>query len=227
MKELDLEDFSTYNRLKQESRKQLEGEDPEQKLQEIEKFYQEKISALEQNYKELLNKVTKESYEQGFNDATQKLQKEFEQKLQEIQQELQKQQEEKIKQLQEQYLNFEKTYQEQYKNYLHRFSDIVVDSMGEILEFLYIDKRNSAYVQNVINKLIEDFNNYIPLSIKVSKEMYPAIKDRFSNVEVQASPELENNEFVIEFQDFKVENRIKDKLTAIKDEIKRETKKLT
>ncbi|NPA03899.1 MAG: hypothetical protein GXO61_03465 [Epsilonproteobacteria bacterium] len=226
MRELDLEDFSTFNRLKRES-KQLAGEDPQKRIEELERFYQEKIAALERDYKELLSKVTKESYEQGFNDAKEKLQEEFEQKLVQLQQELEKQKQEEVKELQERYLNFEKKFQEQYKNYLHRFSDIVTDSMGEILEFLYIDKRNSKYVENIINRLIEDFNNHLPLSIKVSKEMYPAIKERFQNVNVEVNPELENNEFIIEFQEFKVENRIKDKLTAIKDEIKRETKKLT
>ncbi len=75
--------------------------------------------------------------------------------------------------------------------------------------------------------MLDDFSNYMPLDIIVSKKMYEDVKDRFKNVSVKKSNELKNNEFVIEFHDFKIENRIKEKLDAIKGRIKRETKKLT
>ena len=227
---LELDDFSTIEAIqkKKESIKTDAKEgNIEQKIQELESFYQEKIEQLEKDYKELLNKVSKESYEQGFSDARQKLQKDLEETIAQIQQELNQQKEKEIAQIQDKYLSFGKEFEEKYKLFIHRFTDIFLDHVAEILEFLFIDKRNTQTISGVIEKLLDDFSNYMPLHIMVSEKMYEEIKDRFKNVSVKKSGELKNNEFVIEFHDFKIENRIKEKLDVIKDEIKRETKKLT
>ncbi len=227
---LELDDFSTFDAIQKGSESIKSGikeENLEQKIQEIESFYQEKIEQMEKDYKELLNKVSKESYEQGFSDARQKLQKELEDKIAQIQQELARQKEGEIAQLQKKYLNFEQEFAEKYNLFLTRFTDILLDNVAEILEFLFIDKKNAKTISEAIEKLLDDFSNYMPLDIIVSKKMYEDVKDRFKNVSVKKSNELKNNEFVIEFHDFKIENRIKEKLDVIKDEIKRETKKLT
>ncbi len=226
---IELEDFSMLSEIEKKSRsvKEEAGEDLAKKIQELEEEYKKKLIQKENEYKELLSKVSKESYEQGFADASKKLQKEFEEKFQQIKEEFQRQKEEELQTLRKEFLDFEKEYEERYRLYLMRFTDIVIDSMGEILEFLYIDKSNTPKVIEAMERLIEDFNNYLPLSIRVSEHLYEDIKSRFQNVEVHQDSELKNNEFVIEFHDFKIENRIKEKLGVIKDEIKRETKKLT
>ena len=226
---LELEDFSTLNEIKKKSEeiKEEAGVEEAKKIEQLENYYQSKIAQLENEYKELLSKVSKESYEQGFADASQKLQKEFEEKLANVTEGLERKKAQEIAHLQEKYLDFEHEFEEKYRVYLMRFTDIVTDSMGEILEFLYIDQNNTPKVVEAMQRLIEDFSNYLPLSIKVSSQMYDEIAQRFKNVEIRQEEELKNNEFVIEFHDFKIENRIKEKLDVIKDEIKRETKKLT
>ncbi|BCD68385.1 hypothetical protein [Nitratiruptor sp. YY09-18] len=221
---LDLDDFSVFH---EPDPKKDDKNIDHKSAQEVERYYQEKILQLEQEYKELLNKVSKESYDQGFEDASNSLKKEFEQKLQEFQKSMQEQKEKELAQLQEKYLGFEKEYEEKYNNFLMKFSDIVLDSTEEILEFLFIDESNTPTVQSAIAKLLEDFHNFMPLSISVSKGLYKPIKKRFQNVEIKQDDELKDNEFVIEFHDFKIENRIKEKIGVIKDEIKREIKKLT
>ncbi len=226
---LELDDFTTFEQI--EKNKELQGcsdnQNFEEKLRELEHFYQHRIEQLEKEYKELLAKVSKESYEQGFNDAEQKFHKLLETKLQEMQGRLKEEKEKEIRELQSKYLDFEKEFEEKYNLFLQRFIDIVLDNVNEILEFLFIDKKNSQSVTEAIEKLLEDFNNYMPLNIIVSQEMYEDMKERFKTVQIKKSDELANNEFIIEFHDFKIENKIHEKLQVIKDEIKRETKKLT
>ncbi len=221
---LDLDDFSMLHEIEQEKSEQ---EEKTLNKEEIERFYQEKIAKLENQYKELISKVSKESYEQGFSDAKLQMQKELEERVGKIAQDLEKRKNEEVAKLQENYLSFEETFEKRYNQFLQKFTDIVVDSLTEVLEFLYIDTKNGPKVQEALQKLVEDFSNYLPLRILVSKKMYQDIKKRFSHIEVKKSEELQNNEFIIEFHDFKIENKIKEKLSVIKDEIKRETKKLT
>ncbi len=223
---LELDDFSTLNGC-EEKKEGEEVKEQSQELQELEHLYQEKIAQLERKYKELLTKVSKESYEQGFADASSKFQKEMEEKITQIRQELTLQKQQELEELKEQYINFEEEYNKKYTHYLFKFTDIVVDSIGEVLEFLFIDKANTKTVKRALEKLLEDFSNYLPLSIQVNHHLYKEIKEKFTNSEIKKNEELQNNEFIIEFHDFKIENRIKEKLSVIKDEIKRETKKLT
>ncbi len=225
---LDLDDFSTFGEIGKKSESiKLSDQDESKKIEELEQFYQEKIAQLENQYKELLNKVSKESYEQGFTDASQKLQTQMQQEIKQIQKELKEQKDKELEAMKEHYIRFEDDFGQKYQLYLGRFTDIVVDSIGEILEFLFIDKSNTKTVKEALDKLLEDFSNYLPLSIQVGKHLYKDIKEKFHTLEVKRNDELQNNEFIIEFHDFKIENRLKEKLSVIKDEIKRETKKLT
>ena len=225
---LELEDFSTLNQIQQIKEEIKEQKiDEAAKIEQLRDFYEKKIQQIENHYKELLAKVSKESYEQGFSDAK----NEYEQKLKEaieetiVQKEAEKEQ--ALAEVKSTMLNIEESLKSNYKEYLGKFTDIIVDSISEILEFLYIDKSNVKIVKEAIDKLLEDFNNFLPLSIQVPPSLYEEIKKKFNSVEVKRNKELSSNEFVIEFHDFKIENRIKEKLSVIKDEIKRETKKLT
>ena len=224
---LELDDFSAFdeaNRKKSEIEQNGEGENA---AEELEKFYQERISQLEKEYKELLGKVSKESYEQGFQDASAKYETVLKSEIERVTNELEKRKKAEIEEVKGSLLNIEEEFKKRYKEYVNRFTDIVIDSVSEILEFLYIDKSNSKKVQQAIEKLLEDFNNFLPLTLQVAPNMAEDVKKKFSTVVVKKNKELKNNEFVIEFHDFKIENRIKEKLGVIKDEIKRETKKLT
>ena len=228
---LELDDFSLLSTMQQEKQEARDNDEKQEDLQakiaEVERFYQNKILEIEQNYKELLNKVAKESYDQGFQDASakyeQKLQQDIAQKQEELQQQLQAEREIFANRL----AQFEQELFKKYNMYMTKFSDIILDAIEEILEFLFIDPHNTKYVQESIKKLLEDFHNYMPLTISASDELYNIIKDRFDHVKIKENSELKNNEFSIEFHDFKIENKVQEKMAVIKDEIKREIKKLT
>jgi len=225
---LELEDFSTLQQINQK-KEEIQSQDlsDRQKIEELERFYQERIQQMENEYKELLAKVSKESYEQGFNDAKARYEEELQAKIAEVAAQKEAEKEEALSQVKSTLLNIEESLKSQYKSYLGKFTDIVVDSISEILEFLYIDKRNTPVVEEAIHKLLEDFGNFLPLTIQVPPHIYEETRRKFQTVEVKRNEELADNEFVIEFHDFKIENRIREKLSVIKDEIKRETKKLT
>ncbi len=225
---LELDDFSTFEEVKKESaslKTSLEPQDQD-KIAQIEQFYQAKMEELEKHYKELINNISEQSYEQGFNDAAKKLQRQIEEEHKKREKELEEQKHQEIMQLQKRYQELEEKLEEKHKLFLNRFADIFLDNVAEVLEFLFIDKHNTPTIYNAIKNLLNDFSNYMPLNVVVSDQLYEEIKDLFKGVEVKKSKELANNEFSIEFSDFKIENRIKEKLDVIKDEIKRETKKL-
>lgn len=225
---LELEDFTNISQIREEKEKiEQENVSDEEKIAQLQDFYEERIANLEKEYKELLAKVSKESYEQGFSDAKAKYEELMHAELQKLAEQKELEKERALQEVKSTMLNIEEELTTRYRDYLGRFTDIVVDSISEILEFLYIDKNNSPIVEEAIDKLLEDFNNFLPLTIQVPPHLYEETKKKFSAVNVKKNKELANNEFVIEFHDFKIENRIKEKLSVIKDEIKRETKKLT
>ncbi len=215
---LDLEDFnnilSVKEQLKQDSTKE-----------ELEKKYIEEIQRLKQEYENKLKEETQKAYQQGYNDALQKadtvLRKEYEEKLQAILQEKDKEIENLLNNLK----NLENSIKEKQKRYFESVREILVDSLAEILEFLYIDVDNYDRVIKAIENILLEFKEETKVEIQVSENLYPLLKDRFSFV--KSNPELEHDDFIIDFGDFQIENRVKEKLKIIKDEIKREIKKLT
>ncbi|MRI83762.1 MAG: hypothetical protein C6I00_05005 [Nitratiruptor sp.] len=223
---LDLEDFSSLPQ-EEPNQKEQGSQEEEQKLLQLQEECEQRVRQLENEYKELLGKVGKESYEQGFRDAQEKYQELLQQEIERISQEKEAEKEAALSQIQSSLHDVEEELQRRYREYLNKFTDIIVDSLGEILDFLYIDKRNSPIIQGAMEKLLEDFHNFLPLTIQVSPQLYHQLQEKFSGVSIKENPELEEHDFIIEFHDFKIENRIKEKLGVIKDEIKRETKKLT
>ena len=229
---LELDDFSLLTTIQQEQKggsqkKEHNKESQEEKIAQLEQFYQNKILELEQHYKELLNKVAKESYDQGFQDASAKYEQQLQEQLQKLQEEFQSKIDQEKEHFVQNLATFEEKLLQKYNHYIMKFSDIVLDAMEEILAFLFVDPHNTKYVQEAIKRLLEDFHNYMPLTIHASGELYEMIKDRFEHIRVKKSSELKDNEFSIEFHDFKIENKIFEKMAVIKDEIKREIKKLT
>ncbi len=224
---LDLEDFSTFSEVNQKKEEIKNGAQADEVTKELERFYENKISELEKEYKELLAKVSKESYEQGFQDASAKYEVKLKDELKRAKEEFEEQKSKELAELKGAMLNIEDELKSGYKEFIGKFTDIVTDSISEILEFLYIDDSNGKKVQKAIEKLLEDFSNFLPLTLQVAPNMAEDVKKKFSTVVVKKNKELKNNEFIIEFHDFKIENRIKEKLGVVKDEIKRETKKLT
>ncbi|MRJ02207.1 MAG: hypothetical protein GXO19_04060 [Epsilonproteobacteria bacterium] len=225
---LELDDFSTLHKVREgeEQKEEGKGENNEELLK-LQEAYEKRIEELEREYKELLSKVGKESYEQGYRDAEKRYEELLKEEIERIVEQKEAEKEAAIEQVRSTMLNIEDELRRHYREYLGRFTDIVVDSIGEILDFLYIDKSNVPIVEEAIEKLLSDFKSFMPFGIIVSPELYEETREKFSDLPVKVDPELHGNDFVIEFHDFKIENKVSEKLPVIKDEIKRETKKLT
>jgi len=197
----------------------------EKSPKEIEQFYQEKILELEKNYQETIEEIKKEFFRKGYIEASKEKELEFSKKLEEIKKSFLEEKNQDLEELEKKYRYIEKELKQKLEEYLNRLSDILLDNLDEILEFLYIKESNSEVIQNAITQTILEFKESLPLEIKVSDSLYKDVKNSFSNIKIEVDESLKDGDFIIEFYDFKLENRFKEKIEVLKDEIKRETKK--
>ncbi len=221
---LNLDDFGKLkdiNILK--SRKNQEEITPK----EVEEFYQEKILELEENYRKKLEETKKEYFEKGFKEAVKKKDEEFQNILKDLKEKVEKEKEQEINNISQKYRYIEKDLKEKIDQYLTDLSNILLDNLEEILEFLYIQNSNKDIIKDAITQTILEFKESIPIEIKVSPTIYDEINKSFTNIKIEKDDNLKNGDYVIEFYDFKLENRFKEKIEVLKDEIKRETKKFT
>lgn len=194
---------------------------------EVEEFYQEKILELEQNFKKSLEKTKEEYYKKGFSEASKQKDDEYRQKFEELKKEFLKQKEKDLEKLNEKYIYIEKEIKQKLDSYLSNLSNILLDNLEEILEFLYIQESNKEIIENAVIQIISEFKESLPLDIKVSSSIFESIKKSFPSIKVEKDESLKEGDFIIEFYDFKLENRLKEKIEVLKDEIKREIKKFT
>lgn len=198
-----------------------------------EEEYLNKIKALKeeiQNLKVNLIKEKEAAYQQGFSDGKvegYKLAKEeYDNLIKKLGEEKDRQTKEILKdylhKIEENIENIKKNYQ----NILLQTSEILSDSITEILEFLYLSEEKKDLVYNQIIELLEEFFVYQQVYIKVGNKELAEIF-RAKNFEVEIDPNLKGLDFIVDFREFKIENRIEEKLRIIKDEIKREIKKLS
>jgi len=223
-KMIDLDDFGKLkdiNILK--SKKNQDEITPK----EVEEFYQEKILELEQNFKNIIEKTKDEYYKKGFLEASKIKDKEYLKKIEEIKKEFLQEREKDLENLSKRYQFIEKEIREKLENYLNSLSNILLDNLEEILEYLYIQKSNSEIIKEAIFQIIAEFKENLPLEIKVSSSIFEEIKKSFPSIKIEKDTKLKEGDFIIEFYDFKLENRLKEKIEVLKDEIKRETKKFT
>ncbi len=222
---LELDDFTTIDKLEKKSEKlKQQGK---KSIEEIEAFYQQKIAQLERHYQELLHQEAQKAYRQGFEEAKAECQQECQERLEALEQKLNEKKERELVQIKTHYEELEKELHWRYTLFISQVSDIIAESLGEILEFLFVDSSNIASIKEAIDKLLEEFGHFVPIAIEANGQLYEELKKRFNTIEVKRNETLNANEFIIEFDNFKIENRIKEKIGVIKDEIKREIKKLT
>lgn len=195
--------------------------------------YIDKIADLEReirNLKTILEEEKKiafeEGYRKGIEDGFEKSKEEFEKKLIELEDRAKKQTKDTL----EQYLskideNLDYI-KKKYKSLLDGTIEIISDSIEEIIEFLYIENKFSELVIHQISSLVEEFYEYPQPVIRVSNDILAEIF-RKKGFEVLVDEHLNGLDFVIDFKEFKIESKIEEKIRIIKDEIKREIKKLS
>ena len=222
---LELDDFTTIDKLEKKSEELKE--EGKKAVEEIEAFYQQKIAQMERHYQELLRQETQKAYQQGFEEAKAECQQECQERLGTLEQQLNEKKKQELAQIKAQYEELEKELHWRYTLFITQVSDIIAESLGEILEFLFVDDSNIGTIKEAIDKLLEEFGHFVPVAIEANGQLYEELKKRFETIEIKRNETLNANEFIIEFDNFRIENRIKEKIGVIKDEIKREIKKLT
>jgi len=222
---LELTDFgkllqqSTDKHLEDENYKSLEAENILLK-QQIEEL------------KQKLEEVKEISFKEGYQKATQELTELYEKQKQEFYQHLESEFESKLKQSLESYsesLNkISLAINDSLKQILDKINELITDSLEDILNFILLNYHDPKALKESISSLIEELEPYKLMRIKVgSHQLEEILKKSLPNVEIIYDETLELNDFRVEFEFIKVENNTKEKLQLVKDEIKREIKKLS
>ncbi len=221
---LNLDDFG---KLKDINVLKSKSSEEDKTPKEIEKYYQEKILQLQREYEELVKKVEAEAFEKGYEKGLSVAKEEFEKRLLQESERIKSEYEKSLAEISNRYSDIKSALERKSEEYLHRLSEILLDNLSEMFEFLYIKECNIEEIKDAITKTIEEFKEALPMQIRVSKSLFEHVKGAFANIKVVLDENLKEGDFVIEFYEFKLENSIKEKLEVLKDEIKRETKKFT
>ena len=222
---LNLTDFTQLKNIS----KNLEEKENNDNLLEKE------IEALKNQINQLLKQieVEKESaYKKGFEDATKSLEEKYknilEQKIKKIEANFNNKYNAEIKQVEDIIEKIQNSLRQHYQTYLAKISEIISDSIAEILEFLYIHEKDPKEVAEKINEILEELREFKVLKIKISKDQNLELLQKFlSSVSLEIDENLKGNDFIIEFDNGKIENKFREKIEIVKDEIKREIKKLS
>lgn len=216
---LFLKDFS----LREESNKSQEDE-KEKLLNEIDQLLK-KIEYLESLREKEKQEIFEDGYKRGKEEGYSVAKSEFEVSIKSIEE---KKRSELMAEVQSYIFNLEQNVQQlnkQYNSIVQKTIELISDAIGEILEFLYLDSENISPVLEQIVNLIEEFYDFPNFVIKVGNEDLAKVLGSRYPVEIDKS--LKGLDFVLDFKEFKVESKIEEKIRIVKDEIKREIKKLS
>jgi DNA repair exonuclease SbcCD ATPase subunit len=222
---LNLTDFTQLKNISEN----LEEKEDDNNLLEKE------IEILKNQINQLLKQIEIEkenAYKKGFEDAIKSLEEKYknalEQKIEEIEASFNDKYNAEIKQAQDTIKKIQNSLKQHYQTYLSKISEIISDSMAEILEFLYIHEKDPKEVAEKINEILKELREFKILKIKISKDQNLELLQKFlSNISLEIDEKLEGNDFIIEFDNGKIENKFREKIEIVKDEIKREIKKLS
>ncbi len=216
---IELEDFSYF----QEVENKLKENNEQNKIEILKEEFQKR---LEEEREKAFQEGYKKGITEGKEEIEKKLKKEFEKFVKEKEIEFQKKENE-LKELNSKLKKFRDEIEKKYTQYLDHINQILLDSLSEILEFLYIESRNENLISKIIQDILTEFKEQIEAEITVSPELKEYVKSVFPNAEIKTDKNLEKGDFIIVFPELQVENKIKDKIEILKDEIKREIKKFT
>ena len=79
-------------------------------------------------------------------------------------------------------------------------------------------------MEKTINNILEELESDSFIKIVVDKETGKHLKDKGLNVEIA---DIDKGTFIIKFDNFSLESKLKEKMETIKNEIKREIKENT
>ncbi|MBK3332469.1 hypothetical protein GWK41_05260 [Persephonella atlantica] len=220
MYSLNLEDFS-------ENEKKPDSQNVSK--EEIEKYYQNQIKKL----KEELHRKVEEAYKKGKEEGIKEGKEETERYLKEqFQKELLEKLEKKTKEITEEYeqrlsslISLIDGIKEKYSQHVQFTDELILSVIEEIMEYLYIDPGNAEYIAKEIRSIIEDLKTAPEVVVEVSPQLKTYLERSGINLKIIENSQLEGGDFVIKIENVQFENRFKEKVKILKDEIKREIKK--
>ncbi len=215
---IELEDFTPFT---EPPNKEKEREEETKTVEEVELFYREKILELQRRHREELEKVREESLKKGFEEGYAKASKEWKAKLQQEIDAVKSKHKEEVEKLKLSVSDLYSELRAEERKFFKKIESLLLDSVEEILNFLYISSNNAPYVKEKIEEIIGSFPEELPLTIEVGEKLAQVV----SGDNVKVSEELEESDFRINFESFSIESRIREKLKLLREEIEREIKK--
>ena len=221
---IDLEDFSPFLEVDQK----LETDNSERKndvnrIKEIEAAYREELLRLQTKYKKELERVKEEAYRKGFQEGAEKTRLKLEEELKITVQKLESEYLDRLRRLEKNLNDLISQVEKKGEQVINNFLKSVSNSLVEILEFLYTSPENAPFVKEKLEELISSFTYEDLISVEVGRELGKVLKGE----NVTVNPELGDNDFRLNFKDFILESKVKDKLKLLREELEREIKKLT
>ncbi|HIE60057.1 MAG TPA: hypothetical protein EYH43_05465 [Persephonella sp.] len=196
-------------------------------IRSIKKEYEQKLS---EEVSKLKNEIYKNLQQDFQNQLAEKIKQVEKELLEKYEREYQKKLEKAINQkeyeIKNQYQKFCKELENnlflKIKDYKIFIEEKFLESLEIIFDVLSLDKNTLPIVKQEIEKLLEDFNSYTPIKIKINPVLADTIT--FNHIKVEPDENLNPFDFEIEFENFKVEKNYKEILQQVIDEIRREIK---
>jgi len=218
---MNLEDFSLFK----SGGPDLEGKEEEKRIEELEVYYQNKLLELQKKFELELERVKKEYYEKGFIDGQKKKENELKEIFEDKLKSLLKEKEEEISTIKENFSEALNNLENQSREKIQKFLEIISSSLIEILDYLYISDSNLEFLERKIKEIISSFSEEPLIAVEVGENLYRYLKDK--GLKVSLNKELNGCDFIIRFNDFRVESNFSEKLENIRSEFEKEIKELT
>ncbi|RKQ63252.1 hypothetical protein C7457_0115 [Thermovibrio guaymasensis] len=217
---LDLEDFSSFIEVKKSS-DEVPQQSQELTLKRLEEKYRQEILKLQASFKKELQRVKEEAYKNGFEEGYAKGLKEKEKDLIDMQRRISEQFQSELKKLKVNLDSLIEGFKNEKEGVLEKIKGLILDSLLEIFEFLYLNPSNSSYLRKKIDQILEEFEKEELVSIEVGEKLAQVLEGE----RVKVSSDIGAYDFRIVFKDFFVESNFKEKLNILREELEREIKK--
>lgn len=182
---------------------------------------QRQLEQLKAAHNAALEETKKEAFDAGYRQAEEELSAVW-------QQELTKKLEQKERECSERQA-LEGSIIEEVQSVLQAKSElintVILDSLAEMMEYLYVDRTSEEYVASLIVKIIEEFQQTPEISVRLHPTLADGVGGLLDGVKVVADETVARGDFVVDFADFLIESEFNDKIEVIKNEIKKEIEK--
>jgi len=214
---VELQDLTPFLKVKERL------EEKRERAPSREEELKREVERLKKAFREEIETARREAYQRGLQEGYKRAKEEFERELKRREEELRKEFERELSSLKVSIDSIVKKLEEEGRRRLNKTAELFLDSLTEILEFLFISPNNGEYLKERIYQLIEEFSEQELLTVEVGK----GLGEFIGGENVKLNPKLDDNDFRIVFKDFTVESNFKEKLTLLREEVEREVKEAT